>query len=87
MKKFMTVLLVIAVMFTFSFSTAFAVTNTEANLIKQAADYAKAQLPEAVQKAHLVSYSPFLSKHECFCLSSFLSPHSFGVSLLKKLLT
>ncbi|MBR3705885.1 MAG: hypothetical protein IKM19_02850, partial [Firmicutes bacterium] len=52
MKKFMTVLLVIAVMFTFSFSTAFAVTNTEANLIKQAADYAKAQLPEAVQKAY-----------------------------------
>ena len=39
-------------MFTFSFGSAFAdVTNTEANAIMQATDYAKAQLPEAVQKA------------------------------------
>jgi len=42
----------VAVMFTFSFSTAFAATtNAEANLIKQATEYAKSQLAESVQKA------------------------------------
>ena len=45
MKKFLTVLLVIAVMFTFSFGSAFAAgvtNNSDANMIKQAADYVKA---------------------------------------------
>ena len=53
MKKFLTVLLVIAVMFTFSFSSAFAdISNDDANMIKQAADYVKSGLPESVQKAY-----------------------------------
>ena len=48
--------LIIAVMFTFSFGSAFAAggvdNSADANMIKQAADYVKAGLPEAVQKAY-----------------------------------
>ena len=41
-------------MFTFSFGSAMAATptNADANMIKQATDYVKAGLPEAVQKAY-----------------------------------
>ena len=45
---------IIAVMFTFSFGSAMAdtVSNSDANMIKQATDYVKTGLPEAVQKAY-----------------------------------
>ena len=43
-------------MFTFSFGTAMAAggvsNNADANTVKQAADYVKSTLPEAVQKAY-----------------------------------
>jgi len=52
MKKFLTVLLVIAVMFTFSFSTAFAaVSSTNASVIKSASAYAQSTVAGTIEKA------------------------------------
>ena len=58
MKKFLTVLLALSVVFTYSFSavgSAFAATAPnfeQATKIKQAADYTKSNLPASVQKAY-----------------------------------